>query len=156
MGNRQPTPPPPQQPSPPLPQRVRKVGWPGRGCQRPLYSRSSYSKRVPTMKCKSGEDGTQCLTCRLKGVEYNGNFRYSDYVKRDSKKKGTFRNLRLVLTSDSKYYAYEKAPRLVQILICDYLDRFGCLYLVQPPCDYIRILNMYSAMTMRAKRKMNA
>ena len=39
---------------------------------------------------------------------------------------------------DSGNYEYGNAPPLIQILICDYLDRFGCLRLVQPPCDYIR------------------
>jgi hypothetical protein len=77
-------------------------------------------------------------------MENNPDFKYSDYIKRVSNKGRAFRNLELVFNHDSGKYEYEKAPLLIQILICDYLDRFGCLHLVQPPYlvqlprDYIR------------------
>jgi hypothetical protein len=77
-------------------------------------------------------------------VENNPDFKYSNYVIRNSKKGGAFNNLELVFNHDSGKYEYEIASYLIQLLICDYLDKHGCLHLVQPPYlvqlprDYIR------------------
>jgi hypothetical protein len=33
---------------------------------------------------------------------------------------------------------YINAPWIIKVWLCDYLDKFNSLHLVQPPADYIR------------------
>ena len=50
---------------------------------------------------------------------------------------GVMKNLQLV-TNLVGVPMYDDASWIIQVLLCDYLDMFSSLSLVQPPDDYVR------------------
>jgi len=89
--------------------------------------------------CKGGEKSGMCLSCRLKNV-WNATtgdkrFKINEYVHRSI---WNGMNVLVLVKDHFGVPKYNDAQWIIQVLLCDYLDNFGNLGLVQPPVDYIR------------------
>ena len=113
--------------------------WLGRECTRPL--KNNKHRYVPTRECTGGEGGVPCLSCCLK-MAWNGKFDVRKYVYHNKHHGendcvGTVEKHSLVTNSDG-VSTYNDASWIIQVLLCDYLDKLGYLSWVQPPVGYIR------------------
>ena len=118
--------------------------WHGRTCKRPrkdCLDACERRRHIQTYKCTGGPNNTSCLSCQLKIAQngnYNGSsFRVKSYVSRVQTHGEAMKNLKLV-NNPIGIPKYNNAPWIIQIFLCDYLDEFNSLYLVNPPSDYIR------------------
>ncbi len=140
------TPPPPPTTPPTLPPpttQPKAESWPGRYCPRQRKEPALDGRRryIKTDKCTGGENGLQCLSCQLKIAQntctFGKPFKYKMYIHRTKKYWMAMKNLKLV-RNPLGVPMYDGASWIIQVLLCDYLDEFSCLSLVQPPVDYIR------------------
>lgn len=114
-----------------------------RHCSRPRKPALGGGQRrhIKTDECKGGENGGPCLSCQLKIAQntftFGEPFRFKIYIRRIKKYGSAMNNLQLV-TNPIGVPMYDGASWIIQVLLCDYLDKFGCLHLVQPPNGYQR------------------
>jgi hypothetical protein len=96
-------------------------------------------KQVAAHKCKGGPDGTPCLQCTLNRRQSDGNFKLSTFLERllPYQKASVRGNIVMVMDPVTDESVYRRAPVIDQILICNYLNTCGHLYLVEPPLCYI-------------------
>lgn len=107
--------------------------WPGRKCNRSCDERC---RPVQTGEC-NGDEGNPCLSCQLKNLWNSKQFNIADYVFRIKKRGPAIRNLMLI-KNPNEVPTYKVASWIIKIAVCDYLDEFESLHLVEPPLDYIR------------------
>lgn len=131
-------------PTPPTPQHMGNKHHSWHYCSRPRKDPASGGGRrrhIKTVECKGGENGGPCLSCQLKIAQntftFGEPFRFKMYIRRIQKRGRATNNLQLV-TNLVGVPMYDGASWIIQVLLCDYLDEFCCLHLVQPPDGYQR------------------
>ena len=136
--------PPPTPPTPPTPQHMGDKYHSWRYCSRQRNESASGGGRrrhIKTDECKGGENGGPCLSCQLKIAQntftFGEPFSFKMYICRTKMYERAMKNLQLV-TNLVGVPMYDGASWIIQVLLCDYLDEFCCLHLVQPPNGYQR------------------
>jgi hypothetical protein len=115
--------------------------WHGRTCNRRRKGPAVDGRRrryIQTSECTGGNDNKPCLSCQLKDLwNDSSRFKITNYVRRSRKYGSATGNLRLV-NNLIGVPEYNNALPIIQVAVCDYLDKFKSLELVKPPSDYIR------------------